>query len=191
MTDAKTEKRLKALAKEQIAVVPYDPAWPGRYAEIEKEVKRVVPRRLIQRIAHIGSTAVPGLNAKPIIDVQVEVSDLEEVREEVAPLMEEAGFEFLWRPTIGDADPHYAWFILRDADGQRTAHVHMVRPGQASVDRIVFRDYLCAFPEEAKRYSELKEDLARRHPKDRVAYTTEKSAYVADVVARAHREKWR
>jgi GrpB-like predicted nucleotidyltransferase (UPF0157 family) len=167
-------------------VVPYDPAWPARYLEVEKEVKRLLPRRLMQRIAHIGSTSVPGLSAKPIIDVQVEV-----IRENVAPLMEEAGFEFLWRTTIGDDDPHYAWFILRDADGRRTAHIHMVRPGQASVDRIVFRDYLCAFPEEAKRYAELKADLARRHPKDRTAYTAEKSAYVAGVLAKARREKWR
>lgn len=191
MMDARTEKRIKALMKEQIEVVPYDPSWPGRYLELEKEVKRLVPRRLIQRIAHIGSTAVPGLPAKPIIDVQVEVSDLEEVRENVAPAMEEAGFEFIWRPTIGDEGDFYAWFILRDANGQRTAHVHMVRPGQASVDRIVFRDYLSAFPEEAKRYADLKTELARRHPKDRAAYTAGKSAYVAEVLTKARREKWR
>lgn len=191
MMDARTEKRIKALMKEQIEVVPYDPSWPGRYLELEKEVKRLVPRRLIQRIAHIGSTAVPGLPAKPIIDVQVEVSDLDEVRENVAPAMEEAGFEFIWRPTIGDEGDFYGWFILRDANGQRTAHVHMVRPGQASVDRIVFRDYLCAFPEEAKRYADLKAELARRHPKDRAAYTAGKSAYVAEVLAKARREKWR
>jgi GrpB-like predicted nucleotidyltransferase (UPF0157 family) len=191
MMDARTEKRIKALMKEQIEVVPYDPSWPGRYHELEKEVKRLVPRRLIQRIAHIGSTAVPGLPAKPIIDVQVEVSDLDEVRENVVSVMEEAGFEFIWRPTIGDEGDFYAWFILRDANGQRTAHVHMVRPGQASVDRIVFRDYLCAFPEEAKRYGDLKAELARRHPKDRAAYTAGKSAYVAEVLAKARREKWR
>ncbi|MBK7944936.1 MAG: GrpB family protein [Flavobacteriales bacterium] len=191
MTDARTEKRLKALAKEQIEVVPYDPSWPARYLEVEKEIKRVMPRRLIQRIAHIGSTSVPGLSAKPIIDVQVEVSDPEEIREHVAPLMEEAGFEFLWRPTIGDEDSHYAWFILRDADNRRLAHIHMVRPGQASVDRIVFRDYLCAFPEEAKRYAALKDSLAQRFPKNRTAYTAEKSVYVAEVVAKARREKWR
>ena len=191
MMDARMEKRVKALLKERFDVVPYDPTWPGRYAELEKEVKRIVPRRLIQRIAHIGSTAVPGLSAKPIIDVQVEVSDLEEVREAVAPLMEEAGFEFIWRPTIGDEGEHYAWFILRDANGLRTAHVHMVPPGQASVDRIVFRDYLCATPEEARRYADLKSELARRYPKDRARYTAGKSEYVAGVLAKARREKWR
>lgn len=191
MMDARMEKRIKALMKERIEVVPYDPAWPGRYLELEKEVKRIVPRRLIQRIAHIGSTAVPGLSAKPIIDVQVEVSDLDEIRDVVAPLMEEAGFEFIWRPTIGDEGLFYAWFIMRDANGQRTAHIHMVQPGQASVDRIVFRDFLRAFPEEAKRYAALKEELARRHPKARAAYTAGKSAYVAEVLAKSRRTKWR
>lgn len=191
MTDARTEKRLKALAKEQIEVVPYDPAWPARYLEVEKEIKRVMPRRLIQRIAHIGSTAVPGLFAKPVIDVQVEVSEPEEVRDLVAPLMEEAGFEHLWRPSIGDAAPYYSWFILRDADGGRVAHVHAVRPGQASVDRIVFRDYLCAFPDEVQRYAGLKLDLAKRYPKNRPAYTAAKTDYINTVLAKARSTKWR
>ncbi len=189
--DARTERRLKALDKEQIALVPYDPAWPQRYAELEKEVKRIMPRRLIQRIAHIGSTAVPGLSSKPIIDLQVEVSDAEEIRDTVAPLMEEAGFEFLWRPTIGDEDPFYSWFILRDADGQRTAHIHAVRPGKASVDRIVFRDYLIAFAEEAQRYAQLKLDLAQRYPKNRAAYSAAKTSYVNEVLAKARSSKWR
>jgi len=191
MMDARMEKRIKALVKERIEVVPYDPVWPSRYVELEKEVKRIVPRRLIQRIAHIGSTAVPGLSAKPIIDVQVEVSDLEEIRDLVAPLMEEAGFEFIWRPTIGDEGDFYAWFIMRDANGPRTAHIHMVPAGQASVDRIVFRDYLCAFPEEAARYADLKQELARRHAKDRAAYTTAKTNYINAVLSKARSTKWR
>lgn len=189
--DQRTERRIKTLTQERIALVPYDPEWPTRYAEIEKEVKRVVPRQHIQRIAHIGSTAIPGLSAKPIIDVQVEVGDLERIREEVAPLMEEAGFEFIWRPTMGDAAPFYAWFILRDANGQRTAHVHMVEPGQASVDRIVFRDYLRAHPAEMARYAELKADLAKRYPKDRTAYTLHKTTFVNEILGKARREKWR
>lgn len=189
--DARTEKRLKALDKEQIDLVPYDPTWPGRYADLEKEVKRIIPRRLIQRIAHIGSTAVPGLSAKPIIDLQVEISDADEVRDLVAPLMEEAGFEFLWRPSIGDEDPFYSWFILRDADGRRCAHVHVVRPGKASMERILFRDYLSAFPEEAQRYAELKRDLAQRYPKNRAAYAAAKTSHVNEVLAKARATKWR
>lgn len=189
--DARTQARIKALSKEPITLVPYDESWAERYVELEKEVKRIVPRQHIQRIAHIGSTAIPGISAKPIIDIQVEVGDVERVREEVAPLMQEAGFEFVWRPSMGDDAPYYAWFILRDADGKRVAHVHMVGSGKASMERIVFRDYLRTFPEEAARYEALKQELARRFPKDREAYTTHKAAYVNDVLAKAHRGKWR
>lgn len=184
-----TKDRIATLSKEKIALVPYDEAWPALYAELEKSIKQLVPRRLMQRIAHIGSTAVPGLSAKPVVDVQVEVSDLEAVRAEVVPPMEDAGYEFIWRPTIGDAAPFYAWFILRNDAGERIAHVHMVLSGQASADRIIFRDHLRSHPEEAARYEALKQDLAKRYPKDRDAYTSHKTAFVNEVLVKARREK--
>lgn len=189
--DKRLEQRIKALTKEPIEIVPYDTAWPARYAEVESELKRMLPRMLAQRITHIGSTAVPGLSAKPVIDVQVEVSDLELVKRDVVPLMEAAGYEFIWRPTMGDDGPFYAWFIKRNSAGGRTVHVHMVEPGQASVDRIIFRDHLRNDPEEAARYDELKKDLAKRHPKDRTAYTSQKTAYVKEVLAKARSVKMR
>ena len=188
---AQPKDRIATLSKEQIAIVPYNTEWPTTYIELEKDIKRIVPRRLMQRISHIGSTAVPGLSGKPVIDVQVEVSDLEIVREEVVPLMEAAGYEFIWRPSMGDATPFYAWFILRKEDGERLAHVHMVPSGQASADRIIFRDYLRAHPEEMARYETLKVDLAKRFPKDRAAYTANKTTYVNEVLTKARREKWR
>lgn len=187
--DERLRKRIEVLQREKIAVVPYDPEWPQRYATVEAEIKALVPRMLVQRIAHIGSTAVPGLSAKPIIDVQVEVMDLEEVRREVVPVMEAAGYEFIWRPTMGDAAPYYAWFIKRDAHGERSVHVHMVQAGQASVDRIVFRDFLREHPDQAARYESLKYELAKRFPKDRAAYTQQKTAFVNEMLALARREK--
>lgn len=182
---------MAALDKEQIAIVAYDASWPAAYTAIEKHLKLLVPRQLMQRIAHIGSTAVPGLSGKPIIDVQVEVSDLERVREEIAPLLEEAGYEFHWRQTMGDADPFYAWFIRRNAQGERDAHVHMVRSGQASADRIIFRDYLRAHADEAERYQTLKTELAKRFPKNRPGYTASKTTYVNEVLRKARGEKMR
>lgn len=187
--DERLRKRIEVLLREKIALVPYDPEWPQRYASVEAEIKALVPRMLVQRITHIGSTAVPGLSAKPVIDVQVEVMDLEEVRREVVPVMEAAGYEFIWRPTMGDAAPYYAWFIKRDAHGERSVHVHMVQAGQASVDRIVFRDFLREHPDQAARYESLKLELAKRFPKDRAAYTQQKTAFVNEMLALARREK--
>ncbi|MBP7449532.1 MAG: GrpB family protein [Flavobacteriales bacterium] len=189
--DKRLEQRIKALTKEPIEIVPYDTQWPARYTEVESELKRMLPRMLAQRITHIGSTAVPGLSAKPVIDVQVEVSDMERVKEEVVPAMEAVGYEFIWRPTMGDEAPFYAWFIKRNSAGERTVHVHMVEPGQASVDRIIFRDHLRNDPQEAARYEALKNDLARKFPKDRAAYTVNKTAYIKEVLTKARAVKLR
>jgi GrpB-like predicted nucleotidyltransferase (UPF0157 family) len=187
--DKRTEQRIKVLTKEPIILVPYDPQWVSLYSEVEAELKKTLPRMLVQRIAHIGSTAVPGLSAKPIIDVQVEVSDLEAIKEDVVPKMEELGYEFIWRPTMGDEAPFYAWFIKRNERGERSVHVHMVESGQASVDRIIFRDYLREHPDEVKRYEAHKKELAKRFPKDREAYTRHKTDHVNEVLAKARRVK--
>lgn len=176
--EARHAKRIAALMKERIAVVPYDPEWPKRYADLEQRLKKLLPKNLVQRIAHIGSTAVPGLSAKPIIDVQVEVNDMDEVVERVVPMLEELGYEFIWRPSIGESEPFYAWFIGRDARGERTEHIHIVAPDHTSAERIIFRDLLRRHPEEAAAYEELKTALAKKHAKDRVAYTQGKTEFI-------------
>ena len=117
-----SRERIIALSHEHVDVIPYDPEWPKRYQEEEDLLLRSLPMDLVQRIVHIGSTAVPGLSAKPIIDVQVEVSSLERVRREVVPIMEDLGHEYIWRPTMGERAPFYAWFIRRNAKGDRTHH---------------------------------------------------------------------
>lgn len=184
-------KKIDALMRERIAVVPYMEEWTQRYAELEVKLKRLMPRRLVQRIAHIGSTAVPGMSAKPIIDVQVEVNDMDEVVREVVPLLEAEGYEFIWRPTIGELEPFYAWFIKRNDEGERTEHIHVVTPDRASVDRIVFRDHLRNHPEEASAYEALKAELARKYVKDRAAYTAGKSAFILAALQKARTEKYK
>ena len=175
-------KRIAALMKERIAVVPYDPTWPQRFAEVEQRLKKLLPKNLVQRIAHIGSTAVPGLSAKPIIDVQVEVNDMQEVIDRVVSMMQEAGYEFIWRPSIGENEPYYAWFIKRDHQGERTEHIHILAPDQSSAERIIFRDILRRHPEDAAAYEALKNALAKKHPRDRVAYTAGKTEFIRNTI---------
>lgn len=177
--------RIQELTREHIAIVPYDSTWPARYMAIEGRLERTLPVDLFTRIAHIGSTAVPGLSAKPIIDVQVEVKSLDRVRREVVPLMQELGYEYIWRPTMGEEAPFYAWFIGRDAQGERTEHIHMVQPDEASEDRILFRDFLRAHPMEASRYEALKQQLLTAHANDRAAYTLGKTDYIRTIVQQA------
>ena len=175
-------KRIEELAHEQIDIVPYDGRWPAMFDVEARFLSSVLPLDLVSRIEHIGSTAVPGLSAKPIIDVQVEVSSLDRTREEIAPILSKLGYEYIWRPTIGEHAPNYAWFIKRNKQGDRTHHLHVVEPDQASVDRILFRDYLRRFPEAARAYELLKRHLALRYHHDRVAYARNKTDHIASVV---------
>lgn len=178
-------ERIAELMRERIAIVPYQPQWVERYASVEQRLRRSLPEDLFTRIEHIGSTAVPGLSAKPIIDVQVEVTSLNRVRREVVPIMQDLGYEYIWRPTMGEEAPFYAWFIGRHASGQRSEHIHMVEPDQASEDRLLFRDFLRAHPDAAARYEALKLMLLREHPRDRAAYTQGKTELIRSIIHQA------
>lgn len=174
--------RMLELFHERITVAPYDLRWPAMYAEEEAFLQSALPPDLVIRIDHIGSTAVEGCSAKPIVDIQVEVSSLERVRTEVVSAMEGHGYEFIWRASIGEHSPFYAWFIRRDAEGVRTHHIHMVEPDTASEDRILFRDHLRSDPAEVLRYEKLKHALSEAYPNDRDSYTKGKSDFILSVV---------
>ena len=183
------EERIKRVLQEKVSIAPYDPSWPGMFEEEKQHLRECLPQDLIRRIEHFGSTAVPGLRAKPIVDVLVEVSSLEETRARVAPLLEAEGYDYFWRPTHGDdGPPFYAWFIKRNADGIRTHHVHMVEKDFEHWDRLLFRDYLVEHPETAREYEALKMALARHYPNDRDTYTEGKTEFVVRVteVAKAY-----
>jgi GrpB-like predicted nucleotidyltransferase (UPF0157 family) len=184
--DETLEEKVARVAKEDVAVVPYDPRWPQMFEQERRHLLSCLPPDLIGRIEHFGSTAVPGLPAKPIVDMLVEVASLEETKRRIAPILEAQGYDYFWRPTWGDdTPPFYAWFIKRDADGNRTHHIHMVEADFEHWDRLLFRDYLVAHPEVAREYAALKERLAAEHAGDRVAYTEAKTAFVQDVTERA------
>jgi GrpB-like predicted nucleotidyltransferase (UPF0157 family) len=183
------EELLEILEREPITLVPHDPLWPQRFNEVEALLRRSLPADLWTRIAHIGSTAVPGLSGKPIVDVQVEVRSLDRVRQEVVPFLTELGYEHVWRPTMGEHAPFYAWFIARNAKGERTVHIHMVEPDAASEDRILFRDFLRKRSDAMQRYARLKSDLLEAHPKDRAAFTRGKTAFIASILQQARQQR--
>jgi len=176
------EDRIKRVLQEEVSIVPYDPAWPRMFEEEKKHLLDCLPQDLIQRIEHFGSTAIPGLAAKPIVDVLVEVASLDETKARIAPVLEAQGYDYFWRATHGeDGPPFYSWFIKRNSAGVRTHHIHMVESDFEHWDRLFFRDYLIADPETAKEYETLKYALARNYPNDRAAYTNGKSEFVVRV----------
>ncbi|NER80074.1 MAG: GrpB family protein [Leptolyngbya sp. SIO1D8] len=179
-------QKIQRVLQDKIELVPYDPAWPQQFQQEKAHLLACLPSHLINRIEHFGSTAVPGLAAKPVVDMLVEVTSLAITREQVPPILEAQGYDYFWRPTRGDdGPPFYAWFIKRDVLGHRTHHIHMVEAHFEHWERLLFRDYLIAHPEVAREYEILKYQLATQHSRDRVTYTEAKTTFIQAITARA------
>jgi L-amino acid N-acyltransferase YncA/GrpB-like predicted nucleotidyltransferase (UPF0157 family) len=174
------EERIRRVTQEPIRLVPYDLCWPEKYEAEKNFLLTVLPRGIVRRIEHFGSTAIPGMPAKPIIDILLGVASLEDAKERIVPILTEKRYEYFWRPIDKEnVPPYYAWFIKRNASGERICHVHIVDLESALWERILFRDYLIRHPETAEEYRSLKAHLAKQYPIDRVAYTEQKHLFVA------------
>ena len=185
------QERVQQAVQEDVGILPYDSRWAGLFRREAEHLRSCIPAALIRRIEHFGSTAVPGLAAKPIVDMLAQVTSLRAARTEIAPILKAQGYDYFWRPSIGDdIPPWYAFFIRRDRRGIRTHHIHMVtgrRTFQGHWERLLFRDYLIAHPETARAYERLKSDLAAAHPNDRVAYTEGKTIFIERITAQARK----
>lgn len=162
-----------------IRIVDHDPTWPRR---AQAELRRIADALgdVAVRAEHVGSTAVPGLAAKPILDLQLSVDALEPQERYVGPL-ERLGYLFVALPE----SPGYHFFA-RPPERPRTHHLHVCAAGSAHERRhLAVRDFLRAHPEEAARYAALKRAVAARHPGDRLAYIAGKDDHVAALEARA------
>jgi GrpB-like predicted nucleotidyltransferase (UPF0157 family) len=159
-------------ADEPVRVVPYDPSWPERFEAERALLADAIGRWVAGGIHHIGSTAVPGLAAKPVIDILVEVADLVTSRACFEPL---ARLDYLYAPYRAE-EMH--WFC-KPHPSRRTHHLHLVPVGsQRAWDELAFRDLLRRDPGTADRYAALKHDLAGRFELDREAYTEAKGEFV-------------
>ncbi len=163
--------------EDPIGIVEYDPSWPERYAEWhDRLAAELGPSAL--RIAHVGSTAVPGLAAKPIIDIQVSVADLDD-EDSYVPAIETAGVALRSR----DAEHRY----FRPAPGRpRDVQVHVCAVGSAwEQDHLDFRDHLRSNAAARYAYAGLKRTLAEQYPNDRLAYTEAKTEFIRRALAAA------
>jgi GrpB-like predicted nucleotidyltransferase (UPF0157 family) len=164
-----------------VRIVDYDPAWPEMAAA---EVSRVVAALGEQavRVDHVGSTAVPGLAAKPIVDLQASVVEVDPTEPYARPL---EALGYLFAPDPASPDFH---FFGRPAERPRTFHLHVCAAGDDDERRhLALRDYLRAHPDEAERYAARKRELVGDRPGDRLAYIEGKAAYVAALERRALR----
>jgi GrpB-like predicted nucleotidyltransferase (UPF0157 family) len=168
---------------DEIEIVPHDPDWPALYeAERAWLVPVLAPFGLIE-IAHVGSTAVPGLAAKPIIDIAARITSLAVAREGTVVRLAERGYRF-W---AANPDPDELFFAkgVPPHAPRRTHHLHVTERAEPFRELLRFRDRLRADAETARRCEALKRDLAARYRTDREAYTKAKTEFVAAVLARA------
>jgi GrpB-like predicted nucleotidyltransferase (UPF0157 family) len=161
-----------------IILVPYDSTWPQLFAQIGPRLRAALQQHAV-RIDHIGSTAIPNLAAKPIIDIQVSVPALEPVTA-YRSAIEAVGF--LWRADNPDLTKRY----FREAPGMRRTHLHVRRAGSWSEQfALLFRDYLRTHPHDAEQYATLKQHLAQKHQNERNTYVEAKGPFIWTVMQRA------
>jgi GrpB-like predicted nucleotidyltransferase (UPF0157 family) len=152
-----------------VQIADYDPAWP---ASFQGERRRLMPLLGGADIHHIGSTAVPGLPAKPIIDMIALVADIDAP---IAALVERAGYQF---PGAYNSTLSHRRFLCYPSASHRTHHLHLIDEQHELDRRLRFRDRLCADPALACEYATLKRALASRYASDREAYTEAKSHFI-------------
>jgi GrpB-like predicted nucleotidyltransferase (UPF0157 family) len=158
--------------EEAVRIVPYDAGWPEMFEVERAALEPVVGPYAVGGIHHVGSTAVPGLAAKPVIDVLVGVGDLASSRACFEPL---ARLGYLYAP-YRSAEMH--WFC-KPSPARRTHHLHLVPAGSPRFrDELAFRDKLRRNPTLAANYATLKQQLAVRFEHDREAYTEAKSEFI-------------
>jgi GrpB-like predicted nucleotidyltransferase (UPF0157 family) len=164
-------------------IAPYDPNWPAMFQAEATRLRRALGA-LALRIDHHGSTAVPGLSAKPVIDIQISVASLDPLDSYGKPL-EAIGYVHLAHP-----DDAFAPFFHRPAQWPHTHHVHVVQAGGAEERRtLAFRDYLRHHDSAAREYERLKQrlmtELAPGDAAAREAYALAKTEFVEQIVALA------
>jgi GrpB-like predicted nucleotidyltransferase (UPF0157 family) len=170
---------LRVAEDEPVQIVRYDPTWPTRFDDERDAVSAAIGGWVLGGIHHVGSTSVPGLESKPIIDIMVGVEDLEQARSCFDRL---AALGYLYAPYRA-TEMH--WFC-KPHPARRTHHLHLV-PSDSSRFRseLAFRDYLRGDSGVACEYAALKRDLAKRFKHDREAYTAAKAEFIGSIVARA------
>jgi GrpB-like predicted nucleotidyltransferase (UPF0157 family) len=172
---------------DEIEIVEYDPRWPALFAEEAELLRAALDPDLVVGLEHFGSTAIPGLAAKPIIDILVAVRSLAEARRSAIAPLQRLGYVF-WAENP-KADRMFFVKGMPPYGERRTHHVHFTELTGEPWLSLPFRDYLRIHPEEARRYESLKRELAIRHLTDREAYTAAKTDYVQEILVKARRER--
>lgn len=167
---------------EPVEIVAYDVSWPRIFAVEAAQIAAALEDACLG-IEHIGSTAVEGLAAKPVIDIQVGVRSLQDTTR-IVEAMQRLGYQYV---AEFEAEFRNRRYFRRTVNGRRSHQVHVVERTDAGWwDRhVVFRDWLRRHPEDVAAYAALKRNLATTHRDDRRAYTDAKTEFIETIVRRA------
>jgi GrpB-like predicted nucleotidyltransferase (UPF0157 family) len=183
--------RSKELGKKYpIVMEAYNPQWESCYQEEAQFLLAQFGPDIILRTEHFGSTAVPGLAAKPVVDILVEIPSFEVAEQTIVPQLEAQAYRYFW---VSNSRPGHMMFVKGyGPDGYQVGvqryHLHMAPGDHTLWERLLFRDYLRKYPETARQYADLKARLAERYRHDREAYTGGKTDFVTQVMEKAGRE---
>ena len=164
-----------------VCIVDYDPAWRDRFAEQASRLMMILQPWLAAPVEHVGSTAVPGLRAKLVVDILAPVVSLAEAQPSIDVLTADG-----WLFWPDDPNRHYRLWFLRPKPDARTHHLHVIQHDHpAARDELAFRDVLRRDPTVRQAYAALKDRLAVQHRTDRDAYTDAKSDFIRSVLRSA------
>ncbi|MBO5478037.1 MAG: GrpB family protein [Clostridia bacterium] len=172
------------LRKGIVELFDYDNDYTRIYLEEKKNLERLLKDKYI-RIEHVGSTAIKNIKSKPIIDILVTCKDLLEFQKFVKENVESETY------TLKELQEGAQDFLIRkEEDGKVKAFIHVVLDdSKVAKDYILFRDFLNNYPEEAKKYEELKVELLKKYKDDRPKYTEGKNEYIKNIIKKAEQEK--
>ena len=167
---------------EQVVLMPYDPRWPHIFADESRRVRNALMPFGFESVEHVGSTAIPGMRSKPIVDIMAGINTMKNLPAPNDCLWSSLHYEWGHGP---ERPTEWFYFIKRDSAGERMAHLHVV-PFNGDFWRrmITFRDALLEDASLARKYEDLKIRLAAQFGHDRLRYLAGKESFVVDVVDR-------
>jgi len=170
------------LKRGMVVLRTHNPQWEELFKQEKELISSAIADFLID-IQHIGSTAIPNIVAKPIIDIAVAIDSLDNI-EKIIPSLE--NISFIYRGEQGIPDRH---LFVKGGENVRTHHLHVMQKGHYEWDKhILFRDYLKKHPNDAKQYSELKQKLFLKYGNDREKYTEGKSEVIQNIIEKAKKK---
>lgn len=176
-------KRSEGVRVEEVNVTDYNAEWINDFEQEKAKIKNVI-NDITLGIEHIGSTAVPGLGAKPVIDMMVGVKELSQVSPEYIVQLKSINYEYVHKPEYPER-----LFFRKGQWRAGTHHLHVyVHNGEHWLNNIWFRDYLRSHPKAMDDYYRLKKQLEGLYKSDRVAYTNAKAPFIQSILSRLRSE---